>query len=429
LTQENNLYVFESAGSNGIYDLTWPNLHISAHVAYMKQDSGHETKGEITFISERPTSSGHLRNSRVNLTSAASKKTFAKALAEREDQVDWDEVVEQLCVDVLRKWRTGAPVIRIEGNTDVEALQKWQVYPLCELGHPTVLYAPGSTGKSFLAQYIATLVDAGMSHNNLNVEPANVLYLDWETDIRELGSRVTMIRRGLGLEGKSSIWYRAMRQGLASDIERVKEICGEYSIGFIVIDSIGQACMGEPESADVVLRMFSALKSLEISSLCVDHTNKTNDSNSSHNLFGSVYKYNEARQIFEAKKRQHEDSDRIVLGLFHKKANNSKIIKPLGFTIEFQDGKIVISREDVRETELEEEMRIPDRIENILRNKPGGLAVNAIAEELDKTENHIRKELSKGKNTGKFTILGNGNYANRAWEEEIREGRSWIQKL
>ena len=79
MTQESNLYEFQSAGSNGIYDLTWPSLHISAHVAYMKQDSSHETKGEVTFISERPTTSGHLRYGRLNLTSPASKKQFAKA--------------------------------------------------------------------------------------------------------------------------------------------------------------------------------------------------------------------------------------------------------------------------------------------------------------------------------------------------------------
>lgn len=363
----------------------------------MKQDGSHETKGEVTFISMRPTTSGHLRNGRLNLTSPSSKKQFAKSLTEREDQLDWDQVIEQLCVDVLRKWRSGSPVMKIDGNVDVEAQRKWLVNPICELGHPTVLYAPGSTGKSFMAQYIATLVDAGISHNGLHVEPANVLYLDWETDVRELGSRVTLIRRGLGLDGASSIWYRSMRQGLANDIERVKEICAEYNIGFCVIDSVGAACAGEPESADVVLKFFQALKGLEVSALCVDHTNKANDSNNSNNLFGSVYKYNESRQMFEAKKRQHEDSNRIVLGLFHKKANNSKIIKPLGFTIQFEDGKIVFSSENVRDTELEEEMRISDRIENLLRSNPEGLLVSEIAEELDKSESHIRKELSKSR--------------------------------
>ena len=426
MTQEQSLYDYEIAGQNGIYDLSWPQLHVSAHIAYMKNEGSYETKGEITFESNRPGTSGtHLRNGRVNLTSPAARKTFSKWLTERDDQVDWDEVMDQLCVAVLERWRSGAELERLDGKTDVEALQKWLIHPLVLLSNPTVLYAPGSSAKSFLAQYLAVLVDAGFSHNGLHVEPAKVLYLDWETDSRELGSRVTMIRRGLAMEGESNIWYRSMHQGLANDIERIKQICEKQAIGFIIIDSIGQACMGEPESAEVVLRMFSALRSLNISSLCIDHTNKANESGGSNNLFGSVYKYNQARQIFEAKKSQHEDASKIVLGLFHKKANNSMLIKPIGFSLTFGDGKIVIDRQDVRDTELESEMRLPDRIEGLLRNRPGGMSVIQIAEELGKTDTHVRKELSIGKNKGRFTVLGSGNYANRAWETELAEEESW----
>ena len=69
----------------------------------------------------------------------------------------------------------------------------------------------------------------------------------------------------------------------------------------------------------------------------------------------------------------------------------------MGFTIQFEDGKIVFSSENVRDTELEEEMRISDRIENLLRSNPEGLLVSEIAEELDKSESHIRKELSQSR--------------------------------
>ena len=422
MTQEKTLYDYEIAGTNGIYDLSWPQLHVSAHIAYMKNEGSYETKGEITFESSRPGMSGtHLRNGRVNLTSRAARKTFAKWLTERDDQVDWDEVMDQLCVAVLERWRSGAEVEVLDGTTDLNTLQKWLIRPLVLLENPTVLYAPGSSAKSFIAQYLAVLVDAGLSHNGLQVEPANVLYLDWETTFHELGARVTMIRNGLGLEGKAHIRYRSMNQGLANDIERIKQICEEHSIGFIVIDSIGQACSGEPESAEVTLRMFSALRSLNIASLCVDHTNKANDSSGSNNLFGSVYKYNQARQIFEAKKSQREGETKISLGLFHKKANNSMLVSPIGFSLTFEDEKIIIASENVRDTELESEMRLPDRIENLLKSRAGGMSVIQIAEELGKTETHVRKELSVGKNKGKFVVLGNGNYANRAWEQELEE--------
>ena len=63
-------------------------------------------------------------------------------------------------------------------------------------------------------------------------------------------------------------------------------------------------------------------------------------------------------------------------------------------------------------------MRIIDRIENALRNKAGGLSVAQLVEEIQKTESHIRKELSNGKAQNRFVVLGNGNYANRSWEED-----------
>jgi len=424
--QEDNLYEYQIEGQSGIYNLAWPNLRVSAHVAYMKNESNHETKGEVTFRSERPTAPGHLFNGRLNFTSPTAKKTFAKAIAERDDQVDWGQVVEQLCMGVMSRHRAGSPVITLTGNVDTKQFQKWLVHPLIPLREPTVIYAPGATFKSYLALYIAVLVDAGMSHNGLNVErAASVLYCDWETSSQELNIRATLLRRGLGIEGECSIQYRSMTQGLADDIERIKEICLDDAIDFIVIDSIGQACGAEPESAAVVLNFFTKLRELGISSLCIDHTNKANDSKDAKNLFGSVYKYNQARQILQAKTSQQEGSNKFDLVLLHVKANNSGKMKPNGFRIEFvkdSDGdveKVLIDKMNVRDSELEEHMMVVDRIQNALRNVSGGLSVAQLVEELEKSENHIRKELSKGKEKGLFVQLPTGNYANRVWEQDI----------
>ena len=114
------------------------------------------------------------------------------------------------------------------------------------------------------------------------------------------------------------------------------------------------------------------------------------------------------------------------MGLFPKKVNNSKLIKPMGFELVFEDGMITFSRQDVRDTALEEHMSLKDRIQNILRNRQGGLSVAQIAELLDKTESHIRKEISEGhRNLDLFTKLHNGNWANRSQETE--EGvKTWI---
>ena len=415
-----NLYEFELAGRTGIYELAWPQLNVTAKVERIKEGSDHEVKAEIQLTSTRPTSAGHLRAGRLNLTSPAARNTFARSLASRDSEVDWDKVMEQLCITVLAEWREGSPAVLLTGQSDVQASVKWMIEPIIQLNNPTLIYGPGSTGKSWFGQYLAVLADAGMNSGGLGVEPSTVLYLDWETDQDELDSRVTMLRNGLGLDGPSSIWYKHMTSGLSADIETIRGLCATNDVQFIVIDSVGSACMGEPESAEVVLRAFGALRSLGVSSLCIDHTNKEGA------LFGSVYKYNASRQVFECKKDQQPDDNKIVLGLFHKKANNSRLMKPIGYELNFSDSAISISRQDVRDTPLEAQMRVVDRIENLLKTRPSGLPVSDIAEELEKTESHIRKELSEAKKRGLIVQIGN-NYSLASFTPEINgtEIKQW----
>ena len=286
---------FILSGGEGIFHLSWPQLHIEGRVDRIRESHDHEVRAEVLLVSSRPTSSGHLTQGRIILTSPTSRKTLARTLKEREAEVDWDKILEQMCLSVLQDFRAGSPVVQIDGQTDLAVQEKWLIEPLVQLRNPTLIYGPGSAGKSWFGQYLAVLADQGMNHGELIVESCSVLYLDWETDQTEIGSRVTMLRKGLGLEGKSHIWYKSMNQGLSNDIEAIRGVVMEKSIDLIIVDSLGSACMGEPESAEVVLRTFNALRSLGVSSICIDHTNKENV------LFGSVYKYNSARQVFECK--------------------------------------------------------------------------------------------------------------------------------
>tara|TARA_R110000765_G_scaffold123159_1_gene219980 strand:- start:67 stop:453 length:387 start_codon:yes stop_codon:yes gene_type:complete len=122
--------------------------------------------------------------------------------------------------------------------------------------------------------------------------------------------------------------------------------------------------------------------------------------------------------MFEFKKDQQPDEQKLLLGIFHKKANNGPLIRPLGYELTFSDSAVHFKRRDVRDTPLEEHLNIKDRISNILRDKAGGLSVTDVAEELEKTESHIRKELSEGKDKSMFVKLPNGNWANRSHNEE-----------
>ena len=414
----NEFYLDKESG-NGIYNFVWPQLNISSRVDRIKESTDHEVKGEVLIESKRPTSAGHLRSGRLNLTSPTARRTFSRSLADRDSDVDWDQVMEQLCLAALDEWRRGSPEVQLTGKKDLKTQTKWLIEPLVQLNNPTLIYGPGSTGKSWLGQYIAVLADAGIPRNGFGVEPCEgrVLYLDWETDEAELDSRVTMIRNGLGLEGPSHIWYKSMNQGLSNDIATVRNICLEHDITLCVFDSLGSACAGEPESAEVVLRTFQAIRSLGVSSLCIDHTNKEGS------LFGSVYKFNAARMVFECKKDQQQGEDQLVFGMFHKKSNNGKLMNPMGLKLNFSEESITLERKDVRDTRLEEHMNVRQRIENLLRK--GALTVSQIAEELDKTESHVRKALSESKNRYGAVDNYNGKWGLRVNEQEEEATETW----
>ena len=406
----NNLHECEISGSQGIYKMTWPALSIVAEIDRIKE-SNHEVKAELSISSSRITSPGHLRSGRINLTSTAARHSFAKSLLARESDVDWDLIMEQVAVTILQEHRSGNPVVELDGNMDAPALDnKWVVSGIVQKNNPTLIYAPGSHGKSWVGQWLAVLADAGISAGGLEVEPSTGLLLDWETDVVELSSRVTLIRRGLGLTGPGHILYKAMTQGLAADIESIRKICVEKSVGLLVLDSLGSACAGEPESAEVVIRMFSCLRSLGVSSLCIDHVSKEGS------LFGSVYKFNAARQVFEIKKSQEEDANKLVLALFHRKASNSRLRSPMGFELVFspEDRTMTVIRKDVRDTPLITELAVKTQIENVLARLGKGTAKDIIDELNPKpdgslfTENQIATELSNGTKEKKKDT-------NRAW--------------
>ena len=410
------LNTFDIEGSGGQYKLYWPNLHVQADVSLFKVMPDLSLSAEVEFTSERPNSnaSGHVLRRRVNLSNPSAP--YIKSLEDEDESLSWKHIVGQLCVAATDAYRRGAPEIEMVGQIKAAPEGHWLIKPLVQAGHPTLIYGEGSSGKSWLGQYLSVLVHEGMSASGLEVEQARVLYLDWETDLQEIGSRLAMIRKGLGLSEytESGIWYKYMTQGLSSDIAVVRKIILDRGISFVVCDSLGSACMGEPESAEVVLKLFGAIRSLGVTSLCIDHTNK-NDV-----LFGSVYKRNASRQVFNVKKSQREQDQEFEFAIFHEKANNSRLVKPLGWKLQFDnsEGTATFTRQDVKNTRLESEMTVKERIRNHLTDTKVPQSITDIAVALQKSDGSISKELSENKDM--FRRVSKGVYENILTDDEER---------
>lgn len=402
VNQTESSYDFDMNGGSGIYELEWESLGIHIKVNRIRENSSHEIRAGVEVTSNRP-NGGHLNGGRVILTSPGNMESFEKLLKKEDSSIEWGTVVKQMSAAVIKDYQRGIPEEALMGTEDRAEATRWIIEPLVMAGQPSLLYGTGSTGKSFLGQYFAVLVSEGVNDNGFHIEePLTTLYLDWETDKRELDYRVGMIRNGLHLDPvtEPNLWYKTMTQSLSADIEQVREIVLKRGIKFAVLDSMGSASGGEPESAEVMLRMFNALRSLRIPTLNIHHVNKENI------LFGSVYAFNSARVVIEARKSQNEGEDRIDLGLWSKKANNARMFSPIGFTIGFDGNMVTFRKKEVRDTRLVKELSVVDQMKKLLDGEP--MSKKDLAEAVEKSEKHVATELNRNKD--KFVEIRKGVY-------------------
>ena len=255
-----------------------------------------------------------------------------------------------------------------------------------------------------------------------------MLYLDYEEHKGALLRRVQSIRKGMNLSPDSKIMYRPMYQSISADRERLRDICLENNMqnGLLIVDSVSKAVGGEQQEQKAVTDMTEVIRQLQLdfglSTLLLAHENKGGE------LFGSVFQWNEARNVFHIRKDQKEGESELSIGLFHQKSNNGGLLKrPVGYKVSFdEDGTTYIESQDVRTSAgLEQHMTVSNRIYNTLRNVEGGMTANDIAEQLFRPdgspyrESHISKELS---NNDSFVNIGNHKWAIRSVRDTQPEG-------
>lgn len=398
--------------------MSWPNIGIQVVVSRIKEDSKeHRTDAEVMIRSIGSTV-GHLKGGRLNLTSPTQRGTFVSKLEKKVPDIDWDQIMEQVYMAVTEKRRGSSEPVEISGDLlpPEGALERWLVRPIIETGNPTIIYGPGGVGKSMFCLYLAILASEGISSQGLQVEnPCKVMYLDWETNFEEIRERIRIIRNGLDLPvsvPEQMMWYMRMEYGIEANMEKLKEKIESDNIELLVLDSLGYAASGELESSKSARDLFSNIRDLGVTTLCIHHLSKDSMSQgigSVNRPFGSVYFENAARHSFELKKDQAEDSNFLEVAMFDRKANNVKKIAPIGwqFTFEAREDNedimdsVTFTRRDVMDTKLRDAMNIKSRIVRLLQEE-GALDRQVIADRLSTPEkpvsaNHVSKVLSENK--------------------------------
>lgn len=404
----------EFSHNAGIYICHWPDLKLVTRVERLNEGSRDTLSGLITVIQKSPGFDELLEQNRINLDSAMARNQFAKALTERVNHIDWVSVVKYACVLTSQEYRKGEPILDLGGEPSKLDLQ-YRLYPIIEEGQPTTIFAPGGSGKSYVADYICVLLQynyPGLKEKWMpSLGGCNCLYLDWETSFDTHARRIWAIKRGLDINDDSFIKYRFCSQPLAYDAAEIQKIILENDIKFLVVDSQMAACPDESATANT--QFYNALRSFRITTLTLDHVTKTADKNTKE-AYGSVVKWNRARSVFGLWNHQETGQSSMELGLYHKKHNDGINLHPIGMRVEFDGSseklnKVTFTSIDVADDpELIKGMELKYQLKNYL--KSGALSVEELSDITGKDKETIRVTLSSKKNSDTFIKVGKSTY-------------------
>ncbi|MGA0895039.1 MAG: AAA family ATPase [Ilumatobacteraceae bacterium] len=163
--------------------------------------------------------------------------------------------------------------------------EEWLAYPLIPKGRSVALYAPAKAGKSTVVlAAVAALASGGSILGNPPVEPADVLYLDYEMTHADLYERLSEL--GYGPHTDLRRLHYALLPSLPpldtpGGAAVVVDLADRLNCQLVVVDTFGRAVEGDEDKADTVRAFYRhtglALKAKGIAVLRTDHAGKDVD--------------------------------------------------------------------------------------------------------------------------------------------------------
>ncbi|MFC2017704.1 AAA family ATPase [Chloroflexota bacterium] len=404
--------------AEGLDFINYNWLELGLRVMVERYDN--DGSAELTFYKKNGVSEFALYKGKVNLLSTQTQNSLVKRLKENDPEAPWVDILTSVSIETVDIARRGEPVVPI-GKKPESMKVEYQLEPILEKNQPTTIYSPGGHAKSYIAAYIACLVQFntnGISDAQNNWKPlkGNVLYLDWEASKNDHERRVWAIKQGLGIDTEDTFLYRFCHQPLVSDIYSIQRLVSDNNINLTIIDSQMAASGYGHDPSQVSSQYYNALRSLRCTTLTLDHVSKaewgkTTDSDNSTGPYGSVVKFNRSRSQFEIKKSQTAGDNHIEIALIHRKHNEGRLMKPMGLRIEFTNNsdneleKVTFSTCDIKDNpELSKAQTLRDRLIDLLKDEPG--TVKELADKVDKPEGTIRMELNRKANKKIFAKSG-----------------------
>jgi hypothetical protein len=331
----------------------------------------------------------------LNLMAPRSRDGLAKKLERKAPDVPWEDYLDLACRQMVTRLREGEPVEELQARPRVG--DSSLIAPLIVDRETTTLYAAGGGGKSLTALLCAIAARTGCALPHgfrvVHTVPA-VLVLNWETDKASPEARLHGLCRGLGLTPPGAIYHRRMTGALVDEARRIRADVARLNIGLVIVDSLAPASGPEPETAGAILPAMNFLGSLTgVTRLVLAHVSHANEAARDPRPYGSVFVWNMSRSCWYLQ-RSTQDRDELVVGLYHKKANDERLHDALSLRFAFSGEAITPEKATIADTpELLERTPLAQQLTAALAN--GAKTIPALSTELDVRDDTIRKALER----------------------------------
>lgn len=351
---------------------------------------------------------------RLNLLSSSAQSDLRRSLESHFQggkEQNWTGVVNT-AVNRARKGFLSADVALPAEAIPDPGEQQFLVETILPDRAATLVFADGSSGKTFFALRLLAAVTLGSEFLGLQASSGPVVYVDYETDEFTWRRRLRRVLQGIGYDdvvpGLPAYYWPAHGISLIDQVGRLRSFVREKAVRLLIIDSAGAACGGRPEDAETALRYFSALARIDCASLTVAHVPKSQGSDDKP--LGSVFFHNAPRRTWKIEATDDETlADKEVM-LVCKKVNDGRRPAPMGVRVIFKDpdGPVTFTRFDLKDNqELHARRSAAQRIWDVL-TRP--MTPSEITEELGEPaeKRSIIAQTLRNDRGKRFVSLGDG---------------------
>ena len=332
----------------------------------------------------------------ISLYDQRSRKEIVDFLMHAHPLADWNSILHHIAAIVDSHSEKTGVIVDLATHVP-ESESPYLVFPIVRQNQSTVLYADGGSGKSTFALAVAATAatQAGFIPGITNTanRPIKTLYLDWEADSDDVSKMLAELSRGAHIKIPGDhIHYQSMSGAFIDHVDDLVETIVQNDIELIIVDSLVASAGGDVTDAEAARFFHNAVRSLNVASIGITHTNK------SDGLYGSRFFWNLARQVFRLTSLSEPETN-PVLGLYHEKSNRSKLIAPVAYDVEYgnaesENAYIKYVAQDIQTVpELAKGTSLRDRLIGLMRN--GSMTVEQMSQRTDSPENVILATLER----------------------------------